>query len=255
MSKIDELGRMIADAKTIVAFTGAGISTESGIPDFRGPHGLWTTDPSAEARSTIDAWIGDPDMRREVWAHSAATREVVHEPNAAHRALVDLQRLGRLDLLVTQNVDGLHLDAGSDPARYVEVHGSARDVVCLGCGDRQPMPAVLDRVAAGEEDPHCLSCGGLLKRATILFGQPLVEADMARAQAAARTADVFLALGTSLAVYPVAWLPMLAHQAGAKVVIVNRQGTEQDDVADALLLGSLGVLLPDLVQRVRHRLA
>lgn len=250
----EDVADWIAAAGRVVVLTGAGISTESGIPDFRGPQGLWTRDPSAEARATIDVWVGDPDLRREVWQHAAATREVVHEPNAAHRALVALQRLGRLDLLVTQNVDGLHLDAGSDPARYVEVHGSARHAVCMGCGDRQPMSRVLDRVAAGEDDPHCLHCEGLLKRATILFGQPLVEADMVRAQAAAQTADVFLALGTSLAVYPVAWLPMLARQGGAKVVIVNRQGTEQDDVADALLLGSLGVLLPDLVRRVRTRI-
>lgn len=252
--RLDEIADWIAAAGRVVALTGAGMSTDSGIPDFRGPNGIWTKDPTAERMATIDAWVAESDLRRDAWRFRLAHRDTMFEPNDAHRALVDLQRLGRLDLLVTQNIDGLHQDAGADPDRLVEVHGTARQVVCLACERRDPLHSVLDRVAAGDEDPHCRDCGGLLKSATISFGQPLVEADVVRAQAASESADVFLALGTSLAVYPVAWLPMLASRQGARVVIVNGEPTEQDDVADAVLVGRLGTLLPAVVQRVRERI-
>lgn len=251
---LEEVADWIAAADRVVALTGAGISTDSGIPDFRGPHGVWTRDPTAERKATIEAWQAEADLRREAWRYRLEHRHVRFEPNHAHRALTDLQRLGRLDLLVTQNVDGLHQDAGADRDRIVEVHGTGREVVCLGCEARRPMGDVLDRVAKGDDDPHCLDCGGLLKAATISFGQTLVPQDLARAQAASETADVFLALGTSLAVYPVAWLPMLAKRRGGRLVIVNGQPTEQDDLADALLIGELGLILPGLVDRVRHRL-
>lgn len=253
--RLDEAADWLAQADRVVALTGAGVSTDSGIPDFRGPQGLWTRDPTAERRATLDAWRHDPELRREAWQFRLAHRDVRFEPNAAHRALADLQRLARLDLLVTQNIDGLHQDAGAEPSRLVEVHGSARDVVCLACGDRRPMGHALDRVEAGDEDPHCVDCGGLLKAATISFGQALDQQDLVRAQAASETADVFLAVGTSLAVYPVAWLPMMAKRRGARVVILNGQPTEQDDVADVRLMGQLGLLLPALVDRVRERLS
>ena len=251
---LDRVADWIAAAGRVVALTGAGISTDSGIPDFRGPQGLWTRDPTAERRATLDAWRADAELRREAWQFRLGTRDVRFEPNDAHRALVDLQRVDRLDLLVTQNIDGLHQDAGANPARLVEVHGTAREVVCLACDDRRALDEVLDRVADGDPDPHCVRCGGLLKSATISFGQALVDADLVRARAAAETADVFLALGTSLAVYPVAWLPMLAKRRGARVVIVNGEPTEQDDIADARLVGRLGELLPALADRVRERL-
>lgn len=249
--QLERVAGWLAEADRVVVLTGAGMSTDSGIPDFRGPQGLWTKDPAAEARATIDAWRSDADLRRDAWQFRLSIRGTVFEPNDAHRAVVDLQRLGRLDLLVTQNIDGLHQDAGSDADRIVEVHGTTREVVCLGCGQRWSMHQALDRVAAGDTDPHCDDCGGLLKSATISFGQALVEADLARSQAAAELCDVFLALGTSLAVYPVAWLPMLAKRQGARVVIVNGQPTEQDDIADAVLLGRLATILPALVDRVR----
>ena len=252
--RLDRVAGWVAEAGRVVALTGAGVSTDSGIPDFRGPQGLWTRDPTAERRATIDAWRTEPGLRRDAWRFRLGIRDVRLEPNDAHRALVDLQRVDRLDLLVTQNVDGLHQDAGANPARLVEVHGSVRQVVCLECHDRRPVDEVLDRVHAGDEDPHCLGCGGLLKSATISFGQALDDADLVRARAAAETADVFLALGTSLTVYPVAWLPMLAKRRGARVVIVNGEPTEQDDVADARLVGRLGELLPALADRVRQRL-
>lgn len=252
--RLDEVADWIARAGRVVALTGAGMSTESGIPDFRGPQGIWTRDPTAERRATIDAWIEDAALRTEAWRFRADNRDVRFEPNAAHHALAELQRLGRLDLVVTQNVDGLHQDAGTDHDRVVEVHGSARAVVCLGCGRRQPLADVLDRVDAGEGDPHCRACGGLLKSATISFGQALVDADLARAQEAASRADVLLALGTSLTVYPVAWLPVMARRAGARVVILNGQPTEMDDLAHVAMVARLGDVLPSLVDRVRHRM-
>lgn len=252
--RLDEVADWIARAERVVALTGAGLSTESGIPDFRGPQGIWTKDPTAERQSTIHAWIEEPQLRRDAWRFRLAHRDTRFEPNDAHRALADLQRLGRLDLVVTQNIDGLHQEAGADRDRVVEVHGNAREVVCLDCGVRSPLPSVLTRVDAGDLDPHCEDCGGLLKSATISFGQALVDADIARAKAASESADVFLALGTSLSVYPVAWLPMLAHRRGARVVIVNGQPTEQDDIADVVLVGRLGTVLPALVDRVRARL-
>ena len=253
--QLDRVAAWIAEADRVVALTGAGISTESGIPDFRGPQGLWTRDPAAERRATIDAWRQDPELRREAWQYRLSIRGQRLEPNEGHRALAELQRLDRLDLLVTQNIDGLHQDAGANPARLVEVHGTAREVVCLACDRRGPVDDVLDRVRSGDHDPHCRDCGGLLKSATISFGQSLVDADLVRARAAAETSDVFLALGTTLSVYPVAWLPLIAKRGGARVVILNGAPTEQDDVADARMMGPLGSTLPALVDRVRARLS
>jgi NAD-dependent deacetylase len=251
---LDRIARWIAEADRVVALTGAGISTESGIPDFRGPQGLWTRDPTAERRATIQAWIEDAELRREAWQFRAAHRDVAFTPNDAHRALTALQDLGRLDLVVTQNIDGLHQQAGTDPSRVIEVHGSARDVVCLDCGRRQPAADVLDRVAAGEVDPRCRACGGLLKSATISFGQSLVDEDLARAREAVTSADLLLTLGTTLTVYPIAWLPLMARRAGARVVILNGEPTEMDDLANLSLVTRLGEVLPSLVDRVRAHL-
>lgn len=251
---LDEVADWIAQADHVVALTGAGISTDSGIPDFRGPQGLWTRDPTAERRATIDAWIEDADLRRAAWRFRADNRDVEFRPNRAHHALADLQAMGRLHLVVTQNIDGLHQQAGADRDRVVEVHGSAREVVCLECGRRQPLDDVLDRVVAGDVDPRCRACGGLLKSATISFGQSLAPEDLERARQAAVSADVMLALGTSLTVYPVAWLPLMARREGARVVIVNGEPTEMDDLAHVSLVARLGDVLPALVDRVRARL-
>ena len=195
---LDRVADWIAAARHVSVLTGAGISTDSGIPDFRGPQGVWTKDPAAERKATIDAWREDSELRREAWAFRLANRGAGFAPNASHRALVDLEARDRLDVLVTQNVDGLHLDAGTERERLIEVHGSYRDVVCLACGHRQPTEAVLDRVAAGEVDPHCTvrrppdgePCGGLLKSGTISFGQSLVEEDLRSAQAAASASSL-----------------------------------------------------------------
>lgn len=246
--------QLIGEARRILVLTGAGISTDSGIPDFRGPDGVWTRDPAAERRSSIEHWLADPDLRQHVWRDRLRTPVAGARPNAAHRALVALERRGQLGLLVTQNTDGLHLDAGHHPDRVVEIHGTSRQAICLRCGARWPMGVVLDRVRAGNADPHCAEpgddgnpCGGLVKSATISFGQSLVPLDLRRAQAAARTCDLLLAVGTTLSVYPAAGLVPLAAAAGAAVIIVNGSPTELDGAADVVVRGPIGELLPEIL--------
>jgi len=248
---LDEVAGWLRDADSVVILTGAGISTESGIPDFRGPQGLWTKNPDAEKASDIRYYRADPELRRRNW-HARATNGMWDvEPNAGHRALVDLERSVRVSLLVTQNVDGLHHVAGSDPDRLVEIHGTTHRVKCLRCTYRAPMEEVLDRVRAGEEDPACPECGYILKSATVSFGESLDEVDLERAFGAAESADVFLALGTSLGVYPIARMPALAHAAGARIVIANAQPTPFDGVAAAVARDPLGEVLPALAAAVR----
>lgn len=246
-SAIETVREWIREAGSVAALTGAGISTDSGIPDFRGPKGLWTKDPSAEKMATLDAYISDPDVRKRSWKWRLETQQNKREPNDGHRALVDLERAGHLDTLVTQNVDGLHQSAGSDPARVVEIHGTIQEVQCLDCEERAPMERALARVIAGEEDPSCRSCGGMLKSATISFGQGLISRDLARAQEAAEGCDLILAIGTTLAVYPIAAMVPIAKEAGARVVILNGEPTEMDGVADTVLHGSISEILPQLV--------
>ncbi|MGK2946957.1 MAG: SIR2 family NAD-dependent protein deacylase [Acidimicrobiales bacterium] len=247
MADIDEVRGWLGRAERVVVLTGAGISTDSGISDFRGPQGLWTKDPAAERASHIDHYLGDPEVRRRAWRRRVAAPAATPEPNAGHRAVVDLERTGRLDTLITQNIDGLHQKAGSDPARVVEVHGTTQAYACLDCGDRGPMEVAIDRVRAGEDDPPCLLCGGILKSATISFGQPLVPADLARADAAARRSQVLLAVGSTLGVFPIAEVVPIAVSHGARVVIVNGSPTAMDDLADAVLQGSISEILPALV--------
>lgn len=247
--------RLVASAGHVVVLTGAGISTDSGIPDFRGPNGVWTRDPSAERRSSIDHWVADAELRRTVWAERLTSPFATAEPNDGHRALVALERQDRLSLLVTQNTDGLHLDAGHHPDRVVEIHGTSRQATCLRCDARWPVEQVLDRVRAGDADPHCTeptgpggaACGGIVKSATISFGQPLVAADLRRADAAARRCDLLLAVGTTLSVYPAAGLVPTAAAAGAAVVIVNGGPTDLDRLADVVVRGPIGTLLPRLL--------
>lgn|GEM_PF-61068 len=236
--------RLVLAARRVVALTGAGVSTGAGIPDFRGPNGVWTKDPAAERLSTLEAYLSDPEVRRRAWQGRLTSPVWTAAPTLGHRAFVDLERTGRLELLVTQNIDGLHQLAGSDPERVVEIHGTMREVVCMSCGRREPAGPTLARVAAGEEDPDCRGCGGILKSATISFGQSLVAADLARAETAARRADLLLAAGTSLGVYPAAGLVPLAAAHGARVVIVNAEPTPFDHVADAVVRGSTTAVLP-----------
>lgn len=246
-SAIETVREWIREAGSVAALTGAGISTDSGIPDFRGPKGLWTKDPTAEKMATLEAYVSDPDVRKRSWKWRLETQQNKREPNDGHHALVDLERAGHLDTLVTQNVDGLHQSAGSDPARVVEIHGTIHEVQCLDCEERAPMERALARVIAGEEDPSCRSCGGMLKSATISFGQGLLSRDLARAQEAAEGCDLILAIGTTLAVYPIAAMVPIAKEAGARVVILNGEPTEMDGVADTVLHGSISEILPQLV--------
>ncbi len=234
-------------ARRIVALTGAGISTDSGIPDFRGPQGLWTRNPEAEKMATIQHYVADPEVRKRAWRTRLETPMHDREPNDGHRALVTLERRGLLDTLITQNVDGLHLKAGSSRERVIEIHGTSREVVCLSCGQRAPMERALARVRAGEADPPCRTCGGILKSATISFGQGLVQEDLKAADAAARRCDLMLAIGTKLSVYPIAGVVPVAKEAGARVVILNAEPTEMDTLADAVLRGSISELLRRLV--------
>lgn len=238
---------IISLSRRIVALTGAGISTESGIPDFRGPQGVWTKDPRREQLSDIRYYMSDPEVRKLAWQERLAHPAWHARPNAGHMALVEVEKLGRLHALVTQNIDGLHQLAGNSPDKVLEVHGTMRQVICMACGWRGPMQLTLDRVRAGEDDPHCRSCGGILKSATISFGQALVPATIERAMQAAEESDLLLAIGTTLNVYSVAGAVPLAKSAGAQIIILNAQPTPMDDLADVVLRGSIGQVLPDLV--------
>ncbi len=238
---------LLADAARVVVLTGAGISTESGIPDFRGPDGVWTRDPEAEKYSTIGHYLGDPDIRRRAWQHRLGNPAWTARPNVGHAALVDLAGTGRLDLLVTQNIDGLHQAAGSDPDDVVEVHGSIRDVHCVACSWRGPMGPVLERVRSGEADPPCPECGGIIKSTTVFFGEQLPAEALERAFAAAASCDLLLAVGTTLSVYPVARMVPIASASGAHIVIVNGGPTDMDEAADVVLRGRIGDVLPRLV--------
>jgi len=238
----------IAAARRIVVLTGAGISTDSGIPDFRGPQGVWTRNPHAEKMATLQHYVADPDVRKRSWQDRLSSPAWQAKPNAGHLALVELERRGNLDTLVTQNVDGLHLMAGTSPERLIQIHGTMREVTCLACGERAPMERALARVRAGEDDPACRSCGGILKSATISFGQSLVAADLTRAQQAAHRSDLMLAVGTKLSVWPIAGVVPTAKEAGARVVIINAEPTELDSMADTVLRGSISEILPRLVE-------
>jgi len=243
---IDKARSLIEEAERLVVLTGAGISTDSGIPDFRGPQGVWTLNPKAERMSDIRYYRSDPEVRRLSWQSRLAHPAWTAAPNSGHRALVDLERRGKLEALITQNIDGLHQRAGNSGGMVIEVHGTMHDVVCMKCNWRGPMEATLDRVRAGEEDPPCLSCGGILKSATISFGQSLVPDVIAMAMRAVERADILMTIGTSLQVYPVAGAVPMAKAAGTRVVILNAEPTPFDDLADAVIRGPIGEVLPAL---------
>nr|WP_221203113.1 Sir2 family NAD-dependent protein deacetylase [Modestobacter versicolor] len=235
----------MAAARRICVLSGAGISTESGIPDYRGPDGVWTRDPDAEKLVTLSWYLRDPEIRRRSWLlrRELATADV--RPNPGHQALVDLAQQGRLRALLTQNIDGLHQAAGSTDV--LELHGTVHQVVCTSCGARMPIGEVLARVDAGEPDPACPVCGGVLKTATVYFGEALDPAVIDAAAQAAADCDVLLAVGTSLGVHPAAGLVEVAHAAGARVVIVNAEPTPYDGLADLVVRERIGTALPRLL--------
>ena len=250
MDDTTKVAGWIRSSGRVVALTGAGISTDSGIPDFRGPNGLWTKNPGAEKLSSLRHYMADRDLRIQAWRGRLEHPAWTARPGPGHLALAELEHKGKLHTLVTQNIDGLHQAAGTSPDILVEIHGTLREVMCMECGDRAPMERALERVRAGEEDPECRTCGGILKSATISFGQSLVPEDLDRSSRAAATCDLFIAVGTSLTVFPVAQLPALALNAGARLVIVNQEPTPYDDRADAVLNAPIAEVMPALASLV-----
>jgi NAD-dependent deacetylase len=245
------LARWLATAHAVTVLTGAGISTDSGIPDYRGPNGVWTRNPDALRTVTFADYVADPQVRRTAWRHRREHGAWTATPNPAHRALAAMEHAGTLRALLTQNIDGLHQRAGSAPDLVVELHGTIHQVQCLGCGARTPMLAELERVRESLPDPPCRVCGGMLKSATISFGQPLDRAVLRRALAAAQHCDLFLAVGSSLTVQPAAGLCQVAAEAGARLVIINAQPTPYDDLAiqtgGAVIRDPIGSALPAVV--------
>jgi NAD-dependent deacetylase len=249
---IAEVASWIAAAQRITVFTGAGISTDSGIPDFRGPHGVWTKNPAAEKASTLQHYLADPELRRLAWRNRVDNPAWTAQPNEGHRALVQLEVQGRLHALITQNIDGLHHKAGHAADKVIEVHGTIWYSRCWTCEDRLPMHITLDRVRAGEDDPDCLVCRragrhGILKSDTISFGQALVPEVIDRAMQVSEECDLFLAIGSSLSVHPAANAVPRARASGARVVIVNGEPTKMDRYADAVVQAPIGEIVPRLL--------
>lgn len=234
-------------APRITVLTGAGISTDSGIPDFRGPKGVWTKDPAAEKLFTIYNYLEDPDIRRRSWLARRANPAWDAEPNVAHRALVDLERRGALRALVTQNIDRLHHRAGSSPDLVLELHGNMVEAMCTVCDARTTTAEALARVDAGEDDPRCLECGGILKTATVMFGETLPADVLDAAVEAASDCDWFVAVGTSLQVQPAAGLCEVAVRSGARLAIVNADPTPYDHLAERIEREPIATALPALL--------
>ncbi|MFI6654247.1 SIR2 family NAD-dependent protein deacylase [Streptomyces sp. NPDC050523] len=234
----------------VAILSGAGISTDSGIPDYRGPNGLWRRDPEAEKLVTYEYYMGDPEIRRRSWRMRRESRALQAEPNAAHRAVAELERSGVPVRVITQNVDGLHQLAGLPARKVLELHGSARGVVCTGCQARGPMEEALARVDAGEADPPCRECGGILKSATVMFGEPLDPEVLGEALAISKACQVFIAVGSSLQVQPAAGLAGVAADHGARLIIVNAEPTPYDDLADEVVREPIGTALPELLRRL-----
>ncbi|MEU1198966.1 Sir2 family NAD-dependent protein deacetylase [Streptomyces sp. NPDC005813] len=232
----------------VAILSGAGISTDSGIPDYRGPQGLWRRDPEAEKLVTYEYYMGDPEIRRRSWQMRRGNRALEAEPNAAHRAVAELERSGVPVRVITQNVDGLHQLAGMPARKVLELHGTARAVVCTECHARAPMEDALARVEAGEGDPPCLGCGGILKSATVMFGERLDPVVLGEAVAITKACQVFIAVGSSLQVQPAAGLAGVAADHGARLIIVNAEPTPYDDLADEVVREPIGTALPELLR-------
>ncbi len=250
---IETVRHWIIESERVVFLTGAGISTDSGIPDFRGPNGLWTTNPSAQQASRLDAYLADTMLRQVAWKNRLHSPVWSASPSPGHRAIADLDRTGRLGGVITQNIDELHQRSGLSPDKVLEVHGTMHRAVCWMCRHEEAMSIVLDRVRNGEVDPPCLRCGGIIKSATISFGQALDPDVLRLAFECAESADLFLAVGSSLQVYPVAGCLPRARSAGSRVVIVNGESTKMDNLADKVLLSPISDVLPRLVQGVPSR--
>ncbi len=243
--QIIQLASLIRSAQRIVVLTGAGISTESGIPDYRGPNGVWTI----AKPPTLGDFMENEASRRVYWERRLDSYPdlLAAQPNPAHHALVDIERAGRLSAIVTQNIDGLHQRAGSDPDRVIELHGSAHQIRCTSCQSVFSGEAIQQRLVAGERYPMCQVCGGILRTMTVLFGESLPAAALERSVEAARNADMLLVIGSSLVVNPAAQLPLIARRNGAQVAIVNRTETRLDHLAHLRIEGSAGSVIPRAV--------
>ncbi len=254
-NQLDSLAGWIVEAKRIVVFVGAGLSTESGIPDFRSPGGVW--DRYNPEDFYFDRFLASEKSREMYWKMATEMYESMKDamPNEGHRAIAELERMGKLDCLITQNIDGLHFKAGNSEAKVLELHGTAMHVTCLSCNARYERKGIQDRLAAGEKAPRCTACGGLLKPATISFGQSMPEWETAEAYRRSEAADLFLALGSSLTVQPAASMPLVAKRAGARLVIINRDETGSDHIADTVIRGETGPTLAEVLKRVRGRLS
>ncbi|MFJ8928825.1 SIR2 family NAD-dependent protein deacylase [Streptomyces sp. NPDC102364] len=237
---------------TLVSFlTGAGISTDSGIPDYRGPNGVWRKDPDAEKLVTYEFYMNDPEIRRRAWQVRRRAVTLTAEPNPAHRAIADLsERSGVSVRVITQNVDGLHQLAGTPARKVLELHGSARQFMCTECDARGPMAEALARLDAGEDDPLCLVCGGILKSTTVMFGENLDPLVLGEAVEVTKASEVFFAVGSSLQVHPAAGLAGLAAEHGARLVVVNAEPTPYDDVADEVVREPIGTAVPRLLREL-----
>jgi NAD-dependent deacetylase len=248
--KINQVAQMITAAKKVVVFTGAGVSTESGIPDFRSPGGLWTKyDPDD---FTIDKFLGSAATRKKMWQRLREGGLLEDaKPNAAHYAIVEIEKMGKLSSLVTQNVDNLHQKAGSNPEKIYELHGNMQMLVCLNCRERYPIAIVKESYAFSEDVPTCDYCRGILKPDVIFFGEALPQETLARATQEASECDLMIVIGSSLVVYPAAYIPVYAKQSGARLVIINIGPTEQDHNADVLINAPAGETMTKIINSLK----
>ncbi len=248
--KINKVAQIIERAGRIVVFTGAGVSTESGIPDFRSPGGLWTKfDPND---FTIDKFLSSEDTRKKMWKILLEGGLMANaEPNAAHLAIAELEKMGKLSCVITQNVDNLHEKAGNNKANVHELHGNMQWLVCLDCGQKYPVELFTENITSDDYVPDCKKCGGILKPDVIFFGEPLPQRVLMQATYESQSCDLFIAIGSSLVVYPAAYMPLYAKRAGASVVIINLGPTEQDDIADVIIDHSAGETMTKIMERLK----
>lgn len=248
---IEDIVEFLEVSQKVVVLTGAGASTESGIPDFRSADGIWRRYPPG----TYQDFISKPEARKRYWELRQVLGGQVRNarPNSTHYALAALEQMGKLSGIITQNFDGLHQDAGNTPERVIELHGTSRWAACTLCGTRLPMSELQGRIEAGEEDPQCALCGGYLKAATILFGQPVPRPELDRAIALTNQSDLFLVIGSSLRVSPASRLPWLAVERGVPLVIINREPTPLDRRADLVLSANAGETMARVMARLREK--
>lgn len=250
---IEQFADLIVESKRIVVFTGAGVSTESGIPDFRSRDGIWTKHDPEDF--TYQKFVSSKEARRKMYVMLEDSGLMSGaRPNPAHYAIAELEKMGKLDCIITQNVDGLHQDAGNSEDKVFQLHGNMIWSVCLDCRKRYPLEDVVDRVKQGVDDPRCEECGGILKPDGVLFGESLPERELGEATSRSTKCDLFIVIGSSLVVYPAAYMPTYAANAGVKLVIVNRDPTHMDGVAHVRIYESAGDTMSKAIKRVKEKL-